>query len=239
MRRQTISTKELAAILGVTPQKIGAWVRRGLPTEGRNGSYQFAPDRVERWLIKAGIAERQEEDELPKILRTRKECGNHFGVHPDTVSDWHATPGFPGRAASSAGNARDGYYPISEIEQWLANRRGAKSGAVEEERAKLLAVQRQERELRLAKQRGELISVAEVATFMARVVTQAGAMIDEIPDRVMAQIPGRVKNRPAIRRDLVGLTKDLRALMQELAEGDQDEQDDTAAEGMEGSMEEA
>ncbi len=231
-----ITTKELAKALGTTPQQVGWWVRRGMPYESRNGTYRFAPAKVEAWLLKHGLI-KSAEDHLPnnttQVAKNRRECGDHFGVHEHTVSAWQRREGFPGRPADPG--KRNGHYPIHEIDAWLKaeglhptesnHSGGTTDNELKAERVRLMQLKAAEKELELGRKRGELIEVATVTAFMARQINQAGALIDEIPDRAMAKLPPDVSQdaREAIYSDFVGLAKDLRAVLGELVSGDEDD----------------
>lgn len=237
-----ITTMQLAEMLGTTHQRIGSWVRKGMPFESRNGSYRFAPSKVEAWLLEQGLIEEADE-ELPgtRVATGRAECAREWGVAERTISGWQHREGFPGRPADPG--KKNGYYPLDEIDEWLVAQgihptksvRRAGGGAmsdadeqVKRERIRLLEVQRAERELRLAEKRGELIEVATVTAFIARQINQAGPLIDEIPDRALAKLPPDLSQeaRDAIYNDFVGLATDIRAVLGELVAGDLDDGDE-------------
>jgi len=231
----TITSKELANALGTTPQRVGWWIRKGMPYVSRNGVYQFDPDAVEAWLTANGVIAEQAGRVEQTIARNRADVARHFGVNEHTVSVWQRRDGFPGRPATPG--KHDGHYPIQEIDEWLQTIRrndpaqrecGTHDDTVKSERARLLGIQCEERELRLRQKRDELIGVEVVTAFMSRVINQAAAVIDEIPDRVLSHIPQEVQAaaRRAIRDDLVGLSRDLRLTFGELATGDMDESAD-------------
>lgn len=232
MADEILSTVELAAALEVTPQRVASWVRKGMPIESRNGNCKFRAGSVERWLLKQGlIAKREAPRQTEGILRNRAEVAKHFGVNEHTISYWHRRPGFPGRPGTPGANGTDGYYPIAEIEEWRRGMQGRHgptgSGAgVDVERARLLGIQCQERELRLKQRQKQLVEVAEVEAFMRRTVAQAGSLIDELPDRIMACLPADLgdSSRRAIRLDVAGVVRDVRSLIGELVVGDADEQ---------------
>lgn len=237
---ETITSRELAASLGTTPQRVSWWIRKGMPFVSRNGVYRFDPDAVEAWLTKEGIIALEDGDQAGRVVRNRADVANHFGCNEHTVSSWQRRPGFPGRPATPG--RHDGHYPLDEIEEWLqqhvrpndpAQREcGTYDDTVKSERARLLGIQCEERELRLRQKRDELVGVEVVTAFMARVINQAAAVIDEIPDRVLSHIPQDVAGdaRKSIRDDLVGLARDLRMTFGELAAGDMDESADFSVE---------
>jgi len=239
---EEITTRQLAGMLGTTPQRIGWWIRKGLPYESRNGSYRFAPAKVEAWLLAKGLI-KEAGAELPgtRVATGRAECAREWGVAERTISGWHHRDGFPGRPADPG--KKNGYYPLDEIDVWLVRQgihptksvRRAGGGATSDsddavklERVRLLKVQRKERELRLAQQRGELIEVATVTAFISRQINQAGPLIDEIPDRALAKLPPDLSPdaRDAIYNDFVGLAMDIRAVLGELTAGDLDDGDE-------------
>jgi len=228
MTHGTITTNELADAIGVSWQRVASWIRRGLPVASHNGRYRFDPAAVENWLLAEGlIATAASGATEPGVLRNRTEVARHYGVNEDTVSAWHRRDGFPGRRATPEGHT-DGYYRTDEIDAWLATRapHAHGGGSVESERAKLISIQCRERELRLQKAQGELIEVETVKAFMARMINQAGALIDELPDRVMSHLQADLSTelRECVRGDMTGVAADLRTLLGELAAGDADEE---------------
>ena len=237
-QQKTISSRELAKALGTSPQRIGSWIRRGMPVVGRNGCYQFDADAVEAWLLAQGFIAPAEpgaaDAELTHVVTNRQEVADHMNVGCDQVSAWHRDPTFPGRPSSPG--RRDGYYNLAEIERWHdryvkprdpAQRDGG-DGAVRSERARLLALQCEQRELKLRQARGELIAVADVIAFQGRMINQMAATIDEIPDRVFGVLPHDLpdETRDAVRDALAGVTQDLRLQMAEFGEGDADDETD-------------
>ncbi len=225
-----ITTVELASLLDVTPQRVAAWVKQGMPVESRNGRVKFRASAVERWLLARGLIVERSADAPGTIARTRAEAARALRVHCQTITDWaNGYEGFPGRAGTPG--KRDGYYPIAEIEAWRKSlegpqRVGVGMGTLDVERARLLTVQCQERELRLKQRQQQLIEVAVVEAFLRRTVAQAGSLLDEVPDRIMASLPGEMGEnaRQAIRSDVAGVIRDVRLLIGELVSGDADEQ---------------
>jgi len=229
-REETISTVELAQSLDVTPQRVAAWIKQGMPVESRNGTCKFRAWAVERWLLKRGLITERVEQTGGRICRTRAEAARMLGVHQQTITDWaNGYADFPGRAGTPG--KRDGYYPIDEIETWREGacgpgRIGGGSGVLDVERGRLLNLQCEERELRLQQKRAALVPVQEVTDFLRRTVAQAASMLDELPDRILASLPADVggESRRAIRSDVAGVVRDVRIVIGELVSGDADEQ---------------
>lgn len=230
------TSKDLAKIIGTTPQRIGSWIRLGMPTVGRNGVYQVDIEAAIQWAIDNGKIEQVEDaPKVSRVVANRCEVAQHFGVNEHTVSVWQRRPGFPGRAATPG--RRDGYYPLDEIETWreesiLQNDPATRDtngtthdDSVKAGRSRLLKIQCDERELRLAEKRGELIPVATATSCLERLVNQSGAIIDELPDRVLSCLPSDLSEsaRKAVRDTVSQVSTDVRVILSELLGGDQDD----------------
>ena len=151
-QQETISSKELAKALGTSPQRIGSWIKKGMPVESRNGCYQFDSDAVEAWLLANGlIAPETVDAELARVVTNRHDLAQHMGVTVGVVTAWQRHPEFPGRPATPG--RRNGYYVLEEVERWHATyvkprdpaQRDDGDGSVRSERARLLSIQCQQR----------------------------------------------------------------------------------------------
>lgn len=230
-----ISFSDLATKLGVTRPTVTGWVRRGLPWHGTQRRKQFEPQEVHDWLVNAGLASSAPAEAAEPaiddqaIARNRHEVANHFGVSQRTVSDWMTEPTFPGRPAKPG--RRDGYFPLRDIGVWLDAKRGNTPGAdrnargpqdrVASLRGDLLTLDYQERI-------GELVESAAVGRLLVRHINEARAILDPLPDRVLAALPAKTpeRTRQRIRRQV---QRDLHHAYRALAEtlkGDQDPTDD-------------
>ena len=111
-----LTFSELAEQLGLTRPALSALVRDGLPYTADKRRKLFDGDEVAAWLVANGHAERS--PPAPTVAVTREEAAQLLGVHLRTLAGWLRHGDFPGRAGDRG--ARNGYFPIEEIEAWRA-----------------------------------------------------------------------------------------------------------------------
>lgn len=228
---------ELREQLGITQRALSQMVRDGMPHTLDGRRKVFDERAVAQWLLDTGRAVLEEEDARPKIARTRRECADHFSVHLRTVADWLEDPTFPGRSGTRG--LRDGYFPLDEIAEWIADRDAVRAGGprvdVSDHREALL-VARTEREtiraqidrLSLEKESGRLASLDAIAELVTRQIHTAKKLLDGLPDKAARELPPDLpaKVRSAIvRRWREGIYEVEQTLSEMLADEDESEEE--------------
>lgn len=139
-----------------------------------------------------------------KVLRTRAEVARHFGVGPQTITDWLARPDFPGRVGQRF-TGDGGYFPIDEIEAWR-NEQLKKAGRLPpdnegDEDSCAEAIQ-QERLRKLKLENDELAGLYIDLEITKRAVVQITEiakqrlyqLVESIPGLLPRQLPKATKN---------------------------------------------
>lgn len=220
-----LSFTELREQLGITTRKLSQLVRDGMPHTMDGRRKMFDEDAVVQWLLDTGRAEIKEDPPASRIARTRAECGQHFGVSVDSVAKWHHDPTFPGRPGNRG--QRDGYYPLEEIEQWLAARPGGAGGADPLGlRQQLLAVRLRREQRQDAVEAGEVASLDAIVSSLTRQIHTAKKVLESLPDRAARELPADL---PAAVRSAVicrwrdGVYEAEQILSEVLADEDRDD----------------
>jgi len=168
-----MTTQELLDALGIDRTTLRKWIDKGLPHKRKGRAYDFDADTVQAWLIAQGLAT------PANVAATRDDVAAHFGVHVRTVAGWLAA-GCPGRP---------GYFDLDAITAWRDANRPAPAPATDAAQARLLAAKADREELRLAKERSELIPIEIVTRLFARHISEAAAILDQLPDLCLAALP--------------------------------------------------
>lgn len=124
------------------------------------------------------------------IVKTQGAVAKHFGRCERTVREWIAR-GMPGRV---------GRYNLDRIAAWAhaegllggpaaANRQDPESAKARLDRLRGDAVQ-----LKLARQRGELVAADPVRRLVGRLIHEAKSRLDQLPDRILAGLPAELTN---------------------------------------------
>lgn len=183
--------KELAEKLGTTEARLDKLVAEGLPCEVVDGERQFSPGVVAEWLVDNGYAIQQ------RVVETRAEVARHFHVSTRTIGYW-SSEGMPGKP---------GAFNLDEIEEWRQKKQGGEPrGVANDERSKMLAVDRQLKELKLQQQLGLVAPVAPWFRRLERRINEAKAILGQLPEMVVAvaveeglspEAAGRMRRRVA------------------------------------------
>jgi phage terminase Nu1 subunit (DNA packaging protein) len=139
---------------------------------------------------------------LARIVTGRAQAAAHFGVSSRTIGYWQES-GMP---------HGQGIYDLDAVAAWLKE-----SGIQREQsggpgaRAQLLAAQVKLAELKLARLGGELVEIEVARRLFVRHIHEAKAILDQVPDRVLAALPAAaVKEkgrRQTIRRQAAGVVR--------------------------------
>jgi len=234
MSADELTVAELAQMLGTTPQRVAGWIKAGLPVKSRNGCCTLSADATEAWLVANHKVVEVEPAPKRRVYRTRAECAEHYRVHIQTISTWQADPTFPGRSATRG--KQDGHYDPDEIDPWLEERAARRlSGGgrsrdplVDRERGRLVGLQCELREHRLAETRAGLIDKATVDRFTRQMVAGSDRLLQDLPERILAMLPDTVPAgaRTAILHDMQAVQADMAGILAELQAGDADDLDE-------------
>lgn len=188
----------------------------------------YAAD-VSRWLIDTGRAvpvamAGSRNCGSSRIARTQAECAAHFRVSSRAVGYWLTTPGFPGRAG--APGTQTGYFPLEEIQQWLASRGTEHSGELAELRLQRLKARTAREALRLAKMQASLAPRGQLLDAARHLASKAAPVLDNLVDAMMRDAPKLpVADRKRLRSVLRGRIGETKRVLAEAAVGDGDESD--------------
>ena len=164
------------------------------------------------------------------IAKTRAEAARLVGVDERTISKWQTDPEFPGRAGD-AGQA-NGHYPIERIKAWREATRRASGGTIDDGLSRLkrrkLAADTRVREVKLARETGELIALAEAQAVITDAVNAARSQLEAWPSKMADQVSAK---RPKLRRWLLRMAtrqvaEVLRLLEDAALRGDEQEEGD-------------
>jgi phage terminase Nu1 subunit (DNA packaging protein) len=134
----------------------------------------------------------RERDALPLV--TRVQIATVLGVNVTTVSLWEAREGFP--VAVPGGPGKPTKYSLPDAVAWYVARKAAKNNGsggpgglnLDEERARLAAVQRERVELQNAVRRGELMPVGEVAAVWTEILATVRANLLALPSALAPEL---------------------------------------------------
>lgn len=129
------------------------------------------------------IAERESKRGAKWCVETLGEVAEFFGLSPQTVRTWRMQspplPGSPGR------------WSLPEIVQWKLERTAINdlATAKKEQDLKLGAIELQQRELELAKDKGDLLDRAQVELWAATALIEAREMVMALPEMLATSSP--------------------------------------------------
>lgn len=224
---------QLREQLGLSQPALSKLIRDGLPHSIDGRAKVFDDQAVARWLIETRRAVVEGQEDADKILRTRRECADHFGVHLRTVADWLEDPTVPGRSGTRG--LRDGYFPLEEIAQWVAKRealRGVAETAGSELRDQLLhatirqkLVRIERDELGLKEELGRLTSIESVVELVTRQIHTAKTLLEALPDEAARSLPESLdpEVRAAVVRRWRERVFETERVLSETVAGDTDE----------------
>jgi len=186
-----MNRRELCELIPkLTPKRLTAWIKDGLPHTRCGRAYQFDPEQVEQWIVA------RDHGSAPRIVRTIHDVAQHFGKSERTIVYWKAR-GMP-RHEHPVG------YDLDAIAAWR-EQEGLSNTDEDRERAQLAKVQREMAELKLQQLRGELVELEPVRRLIARQIYVSRTHLEQLPDRVLACQPPTTKTRilKQIRRDVL------------------------------------
>lgn len=188
-----MTTRELATALGVTPQRVVAWRRQGMPGRGKGPNARYCRDAVAEWLVAEGHA--AVEEPAPPALRyvsSMDEIAEHFQRHRRTIVNWR-NEGMP--VVQHGGGGRAGVYDLDAIEEWVARtgrlaepETGSGSEFREQVEAEKLRKLRRENEVAERK----LVSRAAVRGLLAERYAAARSYLERLTAQGLAALPADV-----------------------------------------------
>lgn len=129
------------------------------------------------------MAKKKKNPQAATIVTTRSDVARHFAVAERTVGNWIAR-GMPGRP---------GRYDLAAIAAWRGGRQPAKPGRLSPEREAAMArhelARAEEREIKVARLRGQLVAVDPARRLVGRRVHEARSVLDQLPDQILAGLP--------------------------------------------------
>lgn len=233
-----MTTGQVCKTLQITAAKLKEWRDEGLPCKKvKGGKFAYDPHEVKDWLIaNAKAVQDQAIATDGEILKTRQQVAVRFGVTVRTVGSWLEDPSFPGQAGK--GRKADGYFPEFAIAKWISNTNkqarvpddlavavaGAAASA-RTDRDRLTGIRADRAALELAKLQGEMIDAREAMRFYERTNAYAVSLLNGLPVRVIADLPSDVSDvlRRVIHRTATTVANEVKQMMAELLEGDQDD----------------
>lgn len=167
------------------------------------------------------------------VATTRKEAAKLLGVSLRQFADWMLEPGFPGRPG--AAGKKGGHFPIDQIRAWHAGRFGADGRAktIDSEDAKIrreiVGIDRDRKLAELERDTlGTLIDADEVTNFITFVISNSKQILQELPDRILARLPGNTtqKRQRVIRRVTSLVVREVLESLAQMIVGDADAKED-------------
>lgn len=186
-------------------------------------------------LQNAGIAggEKTTNAAAGTVAKTKNEAAKLLKIHVRTLGEWLLEPGFPGKAGTTG--KQDGHFPIAAIQRWHAARTGSdgRSTAIDEvelsTRREMLQIDRDRKLAELERDTlGTLIDAEEVTRFVTFVISNSKQVLQELPDRIIARLPGGMspKARKVIRQVAAMVTRETLENLAQLIVGDADDKED-------------
>lgn len=180
-----MTTDELLSELQATPEELQGWLAAGMPSECDGA--EVDPEAVRAWLIGQDLATAHE----PRIVGTQQEVADAFGLHVQTVKVW-AGRGMPTHPEG---------YDLDAIAEWRASdgRRGSVVATGDEQRQRLLAQIRtltadaENRELRNAKARGDVLDRADVVQTVGALCLRVKERLEALPEEIAMDLPTEVR----------------------------------------------
>ena len=167
------------------------------------------------------------------VAKTRKEAAKLLGVSLRTFSDWMLEPGFPGHAGKRG--EKGGQFPIDQIRAWHAGRVGTdgRSKSVDSEEVKIrremVGIDRDRKLAELERDvLGTLIDADEVTNFVTFVISNSKQILQELPDRILARLPGKTPRvvQKVVRKVTTLVTREVLESLAQLITGDTDSKED-------------
>ena len=201
--------------LQIDSKKLTELIEDGLPWHGELRSKQFDEYEVIHWLLLNGKAEPKEH-----IVTTAAELSRVIGVSKQQISVWQQREGFPGCK---------GYFNVEEIEEWIATSkrkvgRPRKDGNDEANGSP--TIQDQLRQVRLEKELGGLIHVAEVKREFARTNSYAVVELHSLAAKIEARLPSGLPHDVlhSIREAVASTVDEACKIMAELISNGEDDE---------------
>ena len=199
----TLTAKQVAEKLSVTPHQVGAWKRKGMPS--RKGKYD--PEKVEAWLIENKIVEDPNAPPPPsvpgydgQVELTAADCAQALGVNVRTVYAWLKDRSFPG--ISGDVGQRNGFFPIEKIRAWLKRRDEKKENPFTAANRKVDPVKSQIDEMKLQmlrdkqrQQQGEFMEKSEAISIMANSHAVIRQAFFQVIDLCVASLPPTIDDQ--------------------------------------------
>lgn len=134
------------------------------------------------------------------------EVARHFDVSERTVAGWRAR-GMPGRPRC---------YPLAEIAEWRG--RELRPPPDEDLRKRKQRVEIETAQLKLDRLRGRLLELEPVRRMFVRHVHECKAILDQLPDSLLATLPPKTpaRTRRRVRGDVARVIDDAVAALSDL-----------------------
>ena len=172
-----------------------------------------------------------------KVTRTATDAAHRLGISRQTLHTWAKVDGFPGRP---------GFYPIQEIVEWDAtrNKRVNQYATQEDDKKESssdreLSIKEQRDLLKLQKERGELVEVAEVCRDIQRAYAYAVSELNLIAPKVESKLPADLdQGLVRVIRDMINQTvNEVRTIIADHEFNYRDDEDAKSMEDAEQSAE--
>jgi hypothetical protein len=174
--------------------------------------------------------------QLPELIATTiGEAATLLGISPRVFAHWATEPGFPGQPGEPG--KRNGNFPIDSIRTWhLATHapswrsRGSEDDEAAAARRLKLLIECDQAQVELERELGTIGDTETWAAFCRRVVAATKAQLEEVADRTLARLPGKIDaaTRKIIRKAIEQTVADALNTIAELIAGDDDEAEDLA-----------
>jgi len=176
-----MNSQEICETLQINRRILGVWIKRGMPHTREGRAYQFDDEAVRKWLLQEGLVREE------NVVGAAGDVANHFGVSERTVQYWR-NKGMPGEP---------GYFNLDAIALWRTEQGHASGQQTPSTRIReeLLEIEKETKAARLQQLRGELVELDPVRRAGIRHIFEAKAILERIPDEVLALLPAKTPAR--------------------------------------------
>lgn len=184
-----MNRKQLRERLKCTAGQLAAWIA-GLPHARRGRVYVFDPAAVHDWLVAAGFARPR------RIVHTEQAVADQFGKRSAGTIGHYKRRGMP--YVGHPGN-RPNDYDLDEIAKWMESEGLLGHTDEDRERAEIARIEKEIKQIKLDKLRGELVELEPVRRLVVRQIHLARTHLEQLPDRLVAALPASSPSKLAKR----------------------------------------
>jgi phage terminase Nu1 subunit (DNA packaging protein) len=221
-----LTGQELCERLQIDQVQLSAWLKLGLPANGRGKARRFEPSAVAAWLIENKLAEPAEIPTNQPIANTWAQVAEYFQVSERTVATW-LNQGMPGKRGRPG--TREGQFPLHDIESWREGRSGPRivtdGESKSEAQARLARIKAAREEMAFRKELLQLVDATDLERRWLRLEHEIKAQLAQLPTLIVKALgestsdDTRKKIRGRVKRTIDGVLATLALFMEQEADG--------------------